>query len=285
MQVNFYGKNIPFIEKSYFFAKKLMIKLIVSDIDGTLVNNKKEIPDSFWRIFKLIKEKDIRFCVASGRQMQSLEKLFEPIISEIGFVSDNGAFVKFQEQELYEIPITDNIKPILDACEQIKNIGVVVCGKKRAYIKTNSESIFQEIVRHYPSYQRVTDFSTIDDTVFKISICDKETSKINSYPQLKHFSKDFNVVISGNFWLDITHQKVNKGLALRELQKIWNISPDETLVFGDQMNDIEMMQVAKFSYAMKNAEPEVKKIASFVTEYDNNNEGVMKKIEELLTNI
>lgn len=274
------------LKKVVPLQKKLMIKLIVSDIDGTLVNNKKEIPDSFWRTFSLIKEKNIRFCVASGRQMQSLEQLFEPIISEIGFVSDNGALIKFQEQELYETPLEINeIKPVLEACEQIEHTGTVVCGKKKAYIKTTSDSILEEILRHYPSYQRVTSFSAINDTIFKISICDKKNPKLNSYPQLKSFSKDFNVVISGHFWLDITNQKVNKGLALKELQKLWNITPEETLVFGDQMNDIEMMQTAKFSYAMKNAEPEVKRIASFVTDYDNDNEGVMKKIEELLSKI
>lgn len=274
------------LKKVVPLQKKLMIKLIVSDIDGTLVNSKKEIPDSFWRIFNLIKEKNIRFCAASGRQMQSLEQLFEPIASEIGFVSDNGALAKFKGQELYEIPLEINeIKPILEVCEQIKNIGTVVCGKKKAYIKTDSDSIFEEILRHYPSYQRVTNFSAINDTIFKISICDEKTPKLNSYPQLKSFSKDFNVVISGNFWLDVTNQKVNKGLALSELQKLWNITPEQTLVFGDQMNDIEMMQTAKFSYAMKNAEPEVKRIASFVTDYDNDNEGVMRKIEELLNNM
>lgn len=263
-----------------------MIKLIVSDIDGTFVNSKKEIPDDFWEVFELIKAKNVRFCVASGRQMHSLEQLFQPIAEEIGFVSDNGALLKFQGRELYQIPMRmDEIKPVLEVCEQIEGIGTVVCGKKKAYIKTDSESIFQEIVRHYPSYESVTDFSTIDDIILKISVCDEKISEFNSFPQLKQFSDDFKVVISGELWLDITDKKVNKGLALCELQKLWGISFEETAVFGDQLNDIEMMQNARFSYAMKNAQPQVKQVASFVTEYDNNNGGVVRKIRELLGDV
>ncbi len=263
-----------------------MIKLIVSDIDGTLVNNKKEIPNRFWEIFNIIKTKNIRFCAASGRQMQSLEQLFAPIANEVGFVSDNGAFVKFQGNELYEIPMEiSEVKSVLTTCEQIENIGTVLCGKRKAYIKTESDSIFEEIVRHYPSNQRVSSFSDINDTIFKISVCDPKTSKLNSYPYLKKFSDRLNVVISGELWLDVTDKKVNKGLALRYLQQLWNISPEETVVFGDQLNDLEMIQAAKFSFAMKNAQPEVKQVASFVTDYDNNNEGVVKQIEKILRQI
>lgn len=260
-----------------------MIKLIVSDIDGTLVNSKKELPHNFWKVYDLMQEKNIRFCAASGRQIQSLEKLFQPIAHEIGFASDNGALVRFQNKDLSEIPLEINtIEPILEVCKQIPNIGTVVCGKNKAYIKTDFDNIFNEITNYYPAYQRVDSFSDIKDSIFKISVCDKNFSRLNSYPKLKHFSNEFNVVISGDLWLDITNKNVNKGVAVRKLQELWNISADETLVFGDQFNDIEMLQSAKFSYAMKNAHDEVKKVASFVTDYDNNNEGVIRKIEELL---
>ncbi|MDO4229138.1 MAG: HAD family hydrolase [Capnocytophaga sp.] len=263
-----------------------MIKLIVSDIDGTLVNNKKELPNNFWKVYDLIQEKNIRFCVASGRQIQSLEQLFQPIAHEIGFASDNGALVRFQNKDLYEIPLEINsIMPILEVCEQIPNAGTVVCGKNKAYIKTDFDNIFEEIALYYPAHQRIENFSDIKDSIFKISVCDKRFSRLNSYPKLERFSNEFNVVISGDLWLDITDKNVNKGVALKALQNLWNISEEETLVFGDQLNDIEMMQGAKFSYAMKNAQDEVKKVASFITDYDNNNEGVIRKIEELLSQI
>ena len=66
-----------------------MIKLIVTDIDGTLVNNQKEVPESFWEVFKEIRDRGINFCVASGRQIQSLHELFAPIKDEIAFAPDH----------------------------------------------------------------------------------------------------------------------------------------------------------------------------------------------------
>ena len=65
------------------------------------------------------------------------------------------------------------------------------------------------------------------------------------------------------------------------LQSLNNISPDETLVFGDFMNDYEMMKTAKYSYAMKNANPKLIEVANFVTDKDNNEAGILEVIERL----
>jgi len=79
-----------------------MIKLIVSDIDGTLVNNQKEIPHLFWEVFEQVHQKGILFCVASGRQIQSLYELFAPIKHLIAFAPDNGASLIYQGRTLFE---------------------------------------------------------------------------------------------------------------------------------------------------------------------------------------
>lgn len=262
----------------------MMIKLIVSDIDGTLVNKFKEIPPLFWEVFKLIQQKDIRFCAASGRQIQSLEQLFAPIQQQIAFASDNGALVKYQDKVLHENSIEKTLlKPILETCESIEGIAVALCGKRKAYVKTENIRLYEEIYLHYPAIEYVTDFNMVDDDILKVTVCDEKGSQQNSYPKLKIYESDFKVVISGDMWLDITAKEVNKGVAVSILQKMWGILPEETLVFGDQMNDIEMMAQAKFSYAMKNAHEEVKKIASFITDYDNNHSGVPRKILELIS--
>ena len=75
---------------------------------------------------------------------------------------------------------------------------------------------------------------------------------------------------------------MNKGNAITHLQRILEITPEETVVFGDHMNDVEMIQCAKHSYAMKNAQEELKALAKYVTEYDNNEAGVVKEIEKIL---
>ena len=73
----------------------------------------------------------------------------------------------------------------------------------------------------------------------------------------------------------------NKGVALQHIQKVLNIKPEETMVFGDMFNDLEMIQGAHHSYAMKNAHPEIIKAANFVTAFDNNNSGVVDVIKKV----
>ena len=263
-----------------------MIKLIVSDIDGTLVNNQKEIPHLFWEVFEQVHQKGILFCVASGRQIQSLYELFAPIKHLIAFAPDNGASLIYQGRTLFERTMDfASYLPILRTCAQINRIGVALCGKKSAYIKTDSKWIFNEIARHYPAHTQVTDFANIDDEIFKITICDEGISRLNSYPYLQQYSKNFNVVVSGEIWLDITRKDVNKGDAISHLQAHLGITPDETMVFGDHLNDVEMIQCATQSYAMKNAQDELKALAAYVTEYDNNEAGVVRTIQKVIQNL
>ena len=81
---------------------------------------------------------------------------------------------------------------------------------------------------------------------------------------------------------EISHKlTANKGNAISGIQKELDISPEETLVFGDYLNDLEMMQNAKYSYAMKNAHPEFIKSSKYVTTFSNNENGVLKTIDEL----
>ncbi|AVM50156.1 HAD family hydrolase [Capnocytophaga sp. oral taxon 878] len=263
-----------------------MIKLIVSDIDGTMVNNQKEVPNSFWNVFEMMHSKSILFCAASGRQVQSLQQLFAPIKDLIAYAPDNGASLIYEGKTLFECPISfASFLPILRTCEQIEHIGVALCGKNSAYIKTDNNWIFEEIARHYPAHTKVENFSAIDDDIFKITICDKGISRLNSYKYLQQYNREFNVVVSGEIWLDITRKDVNKGNAINHLQKQLSITPDETVVFGDHLNDVELIQCATHSYAMKNAQEELKKLANNITEYDNNNAGVVREIEKILQNL
>ena len=73
-----------------------------------------------------------------------------------------------------------------------------------------------------------------------------------------------NIAVSGKCWLDCTNQGGNKGSALQHFQEAYKISPDETLAFGDNINDIEMLKRASHSFAVENAREEVKEAANFI---------------------
>ncbi len=99
---------------------------------------------------------------------------------------------------------------------------------------------------------------------------------------MKNFEEfGLKVVVSGEFWLDILNQNTNKGNAVKKLQNLLNISPEQTMAFGDYMNDLEMLSNAKYSFAMENAHPIIKETAQFQTS-SNDDFGVVSTIKKYL---
>ncbi|WP_264846106.1 HAD family hydrolase [Capnocytophaga catalasegens] len=260
-----------------------MIKLIVTDMDGTLLGENHHFPSDFQEVFQELYKREILFCVASGRQYPSLLQFFKSVHHQMGFIAENGGYVLLKEQEIYEDTIDNqNVTLLLDICQTIPNIGVALCGKKGAYLNASDSETYYNIGKYYPVLHQVTDLYQVDDAIFKIAIFDKNNPRNNSYQRLKLYENQFKIVVSGDKWLDITNLSVNKGVALKQIQQKLGISPQETMVFGDYLNDLELMQTAYFSYAMKNAQPEVKQVANFVTEEDNVHSGVLKTIRKVL---
>ncbi len=101
------------------------------------------------------------------------------------------------------------------------------------------------------------------------------------YPVVKHLEDILQIKISGNNWVDIANPKANKGEAVQLLQEKFGVSKEETMVFGDYNNDLEMIDQAFFSYAMANAHENVKQAARFQTR-SNNESGVEIILQELI---
>ena len=163
-------------------------------------------------------------------------------------------------------------------------VNMQIIRAKYAYIE-NPDPIFLERLTSYSGYLKpVKDISEVeDDTFFKFTICDLINPTANSFPHFKDFQDSFQVKVSGSKWMDITHPKADKGNAIKLLQKKLNIKKEESVAFGDYLNDIEMLNAVKYSYAMENAHPEIKKNAKYQT-YSNNDFGVAKAISTILKN-
>lgn len=253
-------------------------------MDGTLLGENGAFPPHFMSIFEELERRNILFCVASGRQYSSLLQFFEPIKEKIGFIAENGAFTLLKNEILDEIPIsTYHINKIVETCNSIPQVGVALCGKKSAYLSTNDKYIEEQVKIHYNQVEMVKNLSEIDDTIFKLTICDRLGARFHSLPKLLPFAAEgLRVALSGTNWIDINNISANKGNAIQIIQEKTGISKDETMVFGDYLNDLEMMRMAHYSYAMKNAQPEVKSEANFETEEDNTHFGVLKTICNVL---
>ncbi|MFZ0488841.1 MAG: HAD family hydrolase [Salegentibacter sp.] len=259
-----------------------MIKLIVADMDGTLLNDQHELHPDFWKVEEELSNKGILFSIASGRQFYNLEAKFERIKDRVLFLAENGTYVSYKGKELYTNPLDhEHAIDFIKMGRKLEDTMLVLCGKESAYIETDDEKFRKEISKFYKRLEVVEDLTKIDDVVLKVTLCNFNGVEDHTYPHFVNYTDRFKVAVAAKVFIDITALDANKGNAIKDIQQELNISPEETLVFGDYLNDLEMMKAAKYSYAMKNAHPEIISASNYITNFSNNENGVLRTIEEL----
>ena len=260
------------------------VKLVVTDMDGTLLNNKSQVSKNFFDLYAQLKKHNIHFVAASGRQYYSIANKLHTIKDEIFIVAENGGLTTNKSQELFSVKLPQRkVHDILPILRNTDDVYTVLCGKRSAYIETRNEQFISKFNEYYSTYEIVDDLTMVnDDDFFKIAFYHFESSEKFIYPVIKHLGDDLQIKISGENWLDISSFEANKGNSIRFIQNKLGITKEETMVFGDYNNDLEMLEEAYFSYSMGNAHSNVKKIARFNTK--SNEEGgvefILKKLLE-----
>lgn len=249
------------------------VKMVVTDMDGTLLNDCGEVSPEFFRLFTQLKKHKILFVAASGRQYFSmLDKLYN-IKDDITIVAENGGMTNYNGETISTSTISQKqINRIIDALRKIPNTYIVLGGKKSAYIETTDERFIEMFKEYYTQFEQVKDLKSVkNDAIFKVATYHYESSLLHIYPHVHHLEDANLVKVSGEHWMDISSPTTNKGAAIKHLQKLLKISKEETMAFGDYNNDIEMLEQASFSYAMENACEDVLKVAKFKTKSNNDN--------------
>lgn len=260
-----------------------MIKLIVSDIDGTLLEDGQHtLNPELFEVIRKLRENGLQFAAASGRQWGSIETVFEPVKEKIFYLSDNGAYVGCHGRQLFVNTIDREL--VKDMVRDIRAAGldVMISGPDVVYLDTPNEEFYRWLVDGYKfRVKRVEDILQVEDQFIKVSAY-KQTDVEGATKALREKYQDkLKITISGDMWMDCMATGVNKGVAVKLLQESLDILPEETMAFGDQMNDIEMLESVYYSFAIGNARPEVKKVARFEADTNVNN-GVLKILKLLL---
>lgn len=262
-----------------------MIKLIMTDMDGTLLDENCNLPQNFDRVMTKLKEHNILFAPASGRQYYGLLRQLKKYEDSFVFIAENGSYVVYKGEEVFSSTMKKaEVKAMLDIAAKIPQVQVVLCGKKSAYILSDKDKVFfDEISKYYARCQVVDCFENVEDDVLKIAICDlsEAGAEFNAYPYFEKYKDNYQVAISGKLWMDVMKYNTNKGVASRHIQEKFNLKPNECMAFGDYMNDFELLNSVYYSYAMENAHPKIKEIARFQAK-SNREAGVLVAIEEML---
>ena len=261
-----------------------MIKLVASDIDGTLLpEGTAQINPEIFEVIRKLKERDILFVAASGRHYTSMSRLFEPVKNDIIFITENGAYVCCRGYTMLE--------QVLDweqVCQWVREVRCIpgtsfTLDTKEGFYTESSDPEFLDLIRkgYRSRIDQVEDALSRELKVNKMAVYRKENIGEVARLLIPRWEDRLHCVISGDVWVDFMNMDTNKGNAIRSIQQTLKISPDETMVFGDNHNDLEMIRSATESYAVGNAAEAVKKAAKYVAD-TNVNDGVLKVLKTLL---
>ncbi len=258
------------------------IKMVVSDMDGTLLNSNHEVSNRFFELHKELKKNQILFVAASGRQYNSIIDKLNAIKDDIIVIAENGGYVMQNDKELLSTPLkTGDQKKILKILDSMNDVYPVLCGRQNAYINGKSDKFVYKLKEYYTEFEILEKLENHSGEILKIAIYHYESSEKFIYPKVKHLEGDLKVKVSGENWVDISSPNAHKGYALQKVMDLHNISSNELMVFGDYNNDLEMLALADYSFAMENAHSNVKKAANYSTK-SNNDFGVELVLEQLL---
>ncbi len=257
-----------------------MIKLIAADMDGTLLNSQKELPAGFGEMLGALREAGIHFAAASGRQYYNLAAQFGDAAMEMPIICENGTMVFDRGVPVFldEIPRED-WQQLVRMLREIPGASPILCCPEGAYCEDRSELFDQNAAMYYTRLCRVPDLLAVPSPVCKVAVFDSRGAEQNSYPAMKAAAKGFQVALSGELWTDIMGNS-NKGTALSALERELGVLPEETMAFGDYLNDLEMMDACYYSCAMENAHPDLKARARFVVG-SNDRDGVLEAVRKM----
>lgn len=244
------------------------IKLIATDVDGTLVKDSSPyVYPEIIPVIKSLRSKDVIFAIASGRQYNSIAGMFSSIADDLIFIAENGAHIKCRGTDMKVVKMNrDDIRYIVDYLRQFKDCIVLASAPGVSIIDSKNEE-FIDLVKngYHNNVVLVDDITKTDYDIVKLAAYRKGSIRdVGESRIIPAVSQRVNCFMSGEEWVDIIGSEVDKGKALKTIMDFFHISSDETMAFGDNGNDIGMLELAGESYAVDSATDDVKAHAGHI---------------------
>lgn len=267
------------------------IKLVVCDLDGTLLNDKKKITKRLIKNVEELYQEGIFFSISSGRIPGMMGLYLKQLKIEIPVVACNGAYITDLKNIVYKKIM--EFKQVEDLLHKFSknNIKFGVLTDHQCYFShggdfQNNFLIYnQDASAHGLNMDILNMPANLDllkyKDITKLLAFTRDAEEGEKVKEYISQNTDFTFAFSRKNVLDIGPKNIDKGKGVEILANVLNIPLNQVCVFGDYYNDISMFEKAGLSIAMGNAVNSLKHVADYITD-DNNNDGVAKAIERLI---
>ena len=247
-----------------------MLRLIASDIDGTLVpDSAPTINEEYFEVIRALQAKGVRFCPCSGRAFSSMVRMFEPLKDEVYFICENGSVLRTADKILHAWTIPS----------------ICVSTPENVYTDAGEDSELFLLLRDSYRYdvENIEDLLSVpEDQVIKISLYHHDSCEEVARPITEsHWQEDLQMLCSGKQWVDGLAKNAGKGEAFALLQEYLDIPKEETMYFGDNMNDLTAFKEAGISQTVSSARSEVKESVDYIA-HSVKHDGVLQELKKIL---
>lgn len=244
-----------------------MIKLIVSDLDGTLLDHHKKVTERELKALQQVKDKGITLCLASGRMNLEMQRVLQDIQHQAYSVSQNGAFIHLMDgtllqAKLFEASIADQVFQLIKAYDVV----TLICSGSVNYIESLSPASDAIQARMFEPFLVKSEIEqSLKDAfpICKYSLFGRVDQLLEIKTLLeKELPNQLDIYLADTDCLDIMPHQVSKGSSLLILADHLGLKPEEIACFGDSFNDVSMFGITPHSFAMHTAHSDVKKHAA-----------------------
>ncbi len=260
------------------------IKLIVTDLDNTLLKQDSTLPDEFYVTYEKLKDAGIPLVLASGRPYQSVLSMFGDLLDDMTVITDNGALIIENKEELVCDELKkEDYKRLVDFTMDETPCVPILCklGPGPSYTDKRYEKYKEDLSRYFDQLEYI-DLKGFETKAGKFSIyCpDEDSAKQYDEKYAPNF-KDLDVTPADAKFVDVMNPGINKGKALHFLKDRYGIGDDEVLIFGDTLNDKEMLSQTRYSFMVENGDEKLREFVNY-TAPSNEERGVLQIIEQML---
>lgn len=244
-----------------------MIKLIASDMDGTLLDEHSGVPAETFGLIRELREVGIHFAASSGRRLDTLHEFFAPVVDQMDFVASNGAQVVVSG-ELIDREVFSHIglRRLKETVDNFDCLHIALFDRTQSFLLDDEDRFEREIDKDLLAAVRVYDVPAPEVNILKTSVfCDTpEYTMDMAYVLQRELGDRFVFAPSGSKWIDVMQVGVSKATGIRQIMEHLGVGADEVMAFGDAMNDYEILRLVGHPVAMGNGRYAVKQIAKRV---------------------